>query len=437
MGARLSRGLQGMLGLLVAGLFLFMLTVPSAHALRAIWGTKKDVQNQDNSENAYRNNYQRNYNGPIVPKKLEVIKVWDKSNVEEIKDMLPPTMYLRVKDWGLVLHEIETIPYEHTDQLLEASKKYASQNAQMDESGELSNYVAGIPFPTIDPNDPQAGLKLEHNQDRRYMGDTFWMWNDFFITDASGGQRKLGNTYSRYMFVGRVINDPKPTIPEEENPRGLRFGEFAGVTYPFELSGFNTLQLSYIDRTHEDDYWIYLPSIRRTRRMSTAQRYDTFAGTDLCYEDFYMFNGFVSQHTYKFIGKKTMLLALHQMFWPPQKKEQLQFSPIIVERVPAYIVEQYPKDSKHIYSKRVQYFAEPLMQVTYQEMYDRKGELWKSQHWMWMLDRNHEGFPYLNTPEIIDYLTPHATLWGCRHEGYVEGMDQSFFTLENIRNLAR
>ena len=45
------------------------------------------------------------------------------------------------------------------------------------------------------------------------------------------------------------------------------------------------LTYDYADRNVEDDQWLYLPALRKTRRISASDRGDYFLGTDLSYED--------------------------------------------------------------------------------------------------------------------------------------------------------
>ena len=55
------------------------------------------------------------------------------------------------------------------------------------------------------------------------------------------------------------------------------------LTYPEHLRGMTILQIEALDRSH--DAFIYLPSSQNVRRVSTAQRGDSFFGTDVTYED--------------------------------------------------------------------------------------------------------------------------------------------------------
>ena len=55
------------------------------------------------------------------------------------------------------------------------------------------------------------------------------------------------------------------------------------LTHPAHLRGMTILQIEALDRSH--DAFIYLPSSQNVRRVSTAQRGDSFFGTDVTYED--------------------------------------------------------------------------------------------------------------------------------------------------------
>ena len=55
---------------------------------------------------------------------------------------------------------------------VEATEKYSGQ-VRFGPNGELLNYVAGQPFPKIDPKDPQIGQKLAWNFFWRWLGDDY------------------------------------------------------------------------------------------------------------------------------------------------------------------------------------------------------------------------------------------------------------------------
>ncbi|GAA6135846.1 outer membrane lipoprotein-sorting protein [Oceaniserpentilla sp. 4NH20-0058] len=56
-------------------------------------------------------------------------------------------------------------------------------------------------------------------------------------------------------------------------------------TLPANLKGTGFLTFDYPDPKVDDDQWLYLPALRKVRRISSSDRGDYFMGTDLTYED--------------------------------------------------------------------------------------------------------------------------------------------------------
>ncbi len=54
---------------------------------------------------------------------------------------------------------------------------------------------------------------------------------------------------------------------------------------PKSVQGTAFLTYDYPDVSVDDDQWLYMPALRKTRRISAANRGDYFLGTDLTYED--------------------------------------------------------------------------------------------------------------------------------------------------------
>ena len=56
-------------------------------------------------------------------------------------------------------------------------------------------------------------------------------------------------------------------------------------TKPKNVEGTAVLTYDYDDEAKADDQWLYLPAMRKVRRISSANRGDYFLGTDLSYDD--------------------------------------------------------------------------------------------------------------------------------------------------------
>ena len=67
---------------------------------------------------------------------------------------------------------------------------------------------------------------------------------------------------------------------------------FYPLIEPFDLKGVGSVAFRYKDSSRQDDTWLYVPTIRRVRRMSSAQRSDALFGQDI---DMDSFGGYAGQ----------------------------------------------------------------------------------------------------------------------------------------------
>jgi hypothetical protein len=73
--------------------------------------------------------------------------------------------------------------------------------------------------------------------------------------------------FRRLFWTGRLYVEPKP---EKPNPNGYRAQQgLYPILEPFDLKGVGALGNRYNDSGKQDDSWLYLPSLRRVRRLST------------------------------------------------------------------------------------------------------------------------------------------------------------------------
>jgi len=56
-------------------------------------------------------------------------------------------------------------------------------------------------------------------------------------------------------------------------------------TKPSNVKGTAFMSFDYDEVSKDDDQWLYLPSLRKTKRISAANRGDYFLGTDFTFED--------------------------------------------------------------------------------------------------------------------------------------------------------
>ena len=273
----------------------------------------------------------------------------------------------------------------------EATEKYSAQ-VKLKEDQTLDGYIAGRPFPQIDPADPHAATKLMYNFERtHYFTDDLAL----HLFDADTGQLTVdpdGN--QRYnverhfvldwlralQFTGRLHVDPKPEILPNKDGAFRKAGLYP-VLEPFDLKGIGGLNYRYLDPLRQDDLWLYLPSLRRVRRLSSAQRSEALFGQDIDVDSYGGYAGQIPWFNWKFIGKKPMLASLHGENMPPvpcKSDGGMTFCESWEMRPEVLIVEGTPKAEAYAFSKRVIYIDHESFFIVYTDLYDRGGELWKT-----------------------------------------------------------
>tara|TARA_R110002096_G_scaffold90936_3_gene205937 strand:- start:3614 stop:4387 length:774 start_codon:yes stop_codon:yes gene_type:complete len=116
---------------------------------------------------------------------------------------------------------------------------------------------------------------------------------------------------------------------------------------PKDVKG--TATLTYTHKVGSDDQWLYLPSIKRVKRISSNNKSGPFVGSEFAYED--LASQEVEKYAYKFLEEKGNLL----------------------------LVEQDPVDPKSGYTRRiVAYNKDKGYRIESVEFYDRKNSLLKT-----------------------------------------------------------
>lgn len=298
----------------------------------------------------------------------EVILKIDKSNVDKYKDKLSPGIVAIIKDWGHVVNVYNTVnDYAPSKEYAEATEKYKGQ-PRVNKQGGLENYTAGLPFP-----DPKTGLEVMHNFAHKYTGDDFWWTNIELASVSSNGKTKIAKIiYKRLTYQGRL------TLGEIPNPDKVELKEISSMVYPEDIAGLTLLAVRYQNPSKGDDGWMYIPTIRRVRRISVAQRSDTFAGTDFTWDDFRGFSAKIADFNWTLIGKKEMYVAYHA----PTNNQRIKgnlFHPddLRYELRNVYILDGVNKNKDYAYGKVHVYIDPDSWAMVSNNIYDRKGLLWK------------------------------------------------------------
>ncbi len=313
-----------------------------------------------------------------------------RQNVEKIKNLASPGILWAVEN-GM---DLKIVPYKKIDEpahYTAATEKYSAQ-VKLNDAQDVVDWVAGRPFPTVDSNDPMVGTKLMYNFERtHYFTDDLNVrvpdadTGNFYVTADGNRQYNVERHFivdwtRRIRFKGRLENEPIPEIAD--NKDGV-FGKqgFYPLIEPFDLKGVGSISFRYLDPTRQDDTWLYVPTIRRVRRMSSAQRSDALFGQDIDLDSFGGYAGQIPWFDWKLIGEKPMLASFHGENLPPvvcEKDGGMTYCENWEVRPKVFIIEGVPRVPNYAYSKRTIFMDREVYFIAYADMYDNAGELWKT-----------------------------------------------------------
>ena len=120
---------------------------------------------------------------------------------------------------------------------------------------------------------------------------------------------------------------------------------------PADVKGTKTLTHEHVDR--DDDQWLYLPALKRVKRIASSNKSGSFMGSEFSYED---------------IGNQN-----YNKFTYDNKVEEVELN-----GVKCYKGTRIPKDENSGYTKEVSWVAMDSFLLQQVEYYDRKSELLKT-----------------------------------------------------------
>lgn len=347
----------------------------------------------------------------------------DKTNRSDYAAYLPPSVELML-DYGMRMQIGERAECPWPADFATATEKYSSQVRLSDDKRALANYVAGMPFPEVRADDPDAAWKVMWNHEHKpaFSDDvrTEWVVEN---QDTAGRVEKMlsSDVWRRLKWEGRIVQEPTPVIPHDPP---LRYTEQWGpIQTPFDLKGTSFLAYRYEEGKRADASWLYLPQLRRVRRYSTADRSGTLFGSDIDQDSIWGFNSKPAWWDFVLLGQKEILVPMHAGkygtadIWCETDGRASWVPCVTWEKRNVWLVQGRPELLKvYAFSKRHLWIDQEVYNVSTSEMFDQNEELWKVwQNVFWCTKSVREGRSYadqrLYTPAVavIDFQLNHSS----------------------------
>lgn len=188
---------------------------------------------------------------------------------------------------------------------------------------------------------------------------------------------------------------------------------------PQNIKGLSVLTWNYLDPGRDQEVWLWLPSLRKVRRVSQSEADDPFMGSEFTTEE--MSTRKWEDETYKMIGEKTFsgyTAAINGKTYYKDKD--------------CYVVEAVPKQKDWYYSKRIVWLDRDFSGLVFDEVYDPAGRKWKT------FLKEYEVWKSGCIPQMFlegqDQFTGHLTVIGFEEEqiAFNSGLEESFFTEKTL-----
>lgn len=179
----------------------------------------------------------------------------------------------------------------------------------------------------------ERGLEIAREVDRRDTG-----FGDYQVEMEMLLRNRQGEESHRYMHtrIMEVRGDGDKSMIVFDRPRDVK----------------GTALLTYSHKRGPDDQWLYLPALKRVKRIASRNKSGPFMGSEFAYED--LSSQEVEKYTYKFISETEL------------------------NGIPMFLIERYPVDKYSGYSRQRVWINKAEYRPEKIEYYDRKNSLLKT-----------------------------------------------------------
>lgn len=251
----------------------------------------------------------------------------------------------------------------------------------------LSVVICLIGFAAQAETPEDKGLAIATEADRRDEGFT-----DYRASMSMLLRNKQGEESQRYMDtrVLEVTDDGDKTLIVFNQPRDVK----------------GTALLTFSHKTGDDDQWLYLPALKRVKRIASRNKSGPFMGSEFAFED--LSSQEIEKYTYKYIRDE------------------------VLDEQDMFVFERYPVDKNSGYSRQLVWLDKAEYHTFRVEFYDRKKSLLKT-----LVFRGYQQYldQYWRAEEMFmeNHQTGKSTLLGWEGYQFRTGLKDGDFTRNSLK----
>jgi hypothetical protein len=308
-----------------------------------------------------------------------------------LQKLFPPVVLKTIKAGGPPhIGNIMDFEIEPTSQFFMAlpAAEITKRNlgkTKLDKDGYIvaGTWGGGIPFPK--PSGKFKAQQIYYNYEKNctQYDETYLLTGEA----VSCGRNLKIDKYSKFVrtslkLMGRSFLPPFGWFDNRAKRRGEFLADAIEIFEPRANRGMVILLLRYDDPSTMDPTMIYLPQLRRIRKMCSTDTQDPIG--DSCYDDTGFLRQKMSPHRfpYKFdiIEEREYLCP-----WTYNRgkgyfdsKSGYAIRNVSFQRRACYVFQMTQLDPNYIYSKRVYWIDKETFIPAYGDFYDQKGRLYRT-----------------------------------------------------------
>lgn len=254
---------------------------------------------------------------------------------------------------------------------------------------DIRNYEGGLPFPNAQA--PDKGYKVMVNAWFSYRPHLNVATLSNPVRDCTVDRYNNRACETTDLVYRQVDYNTDPGVQVNQSPT-VWYTEWLMVEEPEQAKYTAQLTLFYKNNQRFQDEYVFIPSLRRSMRLSSSARCSPLLGTDFTQDDYQVsgFNGGIALFDAKYLGHKK-IIALTGFFnykevghnFPNSAYQPLLFPPPSwgkwqVRDVDVIDIQRIPSErSGYCYGKRIMYLDSYYHTTHWQDLYDSNMKLWK------------------------------------------------------------
>ncbi len=218
--------------------------------------------------------------------------------------------------------------------------------------GMLSAYAFAQELEYFQVYKPKEGMSADeimkikyHNKYTLFIHDVAYTGRAYLI-DKSGATRERSTARNR-INLGRKSD-------------GIAYKDITVFTGPTQVKGLGILTWTYLDPKREQEGWLWVPSLKRVRKISASEADDSFLGSDFTNED--ITTRRFEDETYKLVKEEN---------FPGYTSDFMKET--YYKDTPCFVIEATPKSTNWYYVKRLIWVDKNYGTNIYEEKYDANG----------------------------------------------------------------